>query len=338
MNIKDIARLSGVGVSTVSRVVNNHPDVKKETREHILNIIKEYNYIPNNSARVLKQSSTKNIGVLIKGIFNPFLSEMINIISEKIQDMGYMMILQHTEVEDNDIDSAIRFIKEKRLEGMICLGGNFSQVKEDTFQGIEIPIILTSVNLPKENQGNNKFSVIDIDNEQAAYMATQYLIQKGHKDICIMICDKSEAASFARYKGYQKALKQEGIAFEEENVLMGNYLVDKAYNETMTFLKNNRPTAIFAISDTMAIGVAKAVSDSGFKIGEEISIIGFDGMDISHYYTPTITTIKQPRRQMAEMSADLLFDILNEKEEHHHRILETKLVEGASCKDMSNNR
>lgn len=338
MNIKDIARISGVGVSTVSRVVNNHPDVKKETREHILNVIKEYNYIPNDSARVLKQNNTKNIGVLIKGIFNPFLSEMINIISEKIQHMGYMMILQHTEVEDNDIDSTIRFIKEKRLQGMICLGGNFSQVKEDTFQGIDIPIILTSVNLPKQNQVKNKFSVIDIDNEKAAYMAVQYLIEKGHKDICIMICDKSEAASFARYQGYQKALQERGIAFKDENVLMGDYLVDKAYKETMKFLETNRPTAIFAISDTMAIGVAKAVSDSGFKIGEDISIIGFDGMDIAHYYTPTITTIKQPRKQMAEMSADLLFDILSDKKQHKHRILETKLLEGTSCKDLSNNR
>ena len=124
MNIKDIATIAKVGVSTVSRVLNNHPDVNDETRKRVLEIIKQNNYIPNNSARILKQSSTKNIGILVKGVFNPFFSEILKIVSVGIQDAGYTMILQHHNNE-NDIGTLLGFIKEKRLQGIICLGGNF---------------------------------------------------------------------------------------------------------------------------------------------------------------------------------------------------------------------
>lgn len=334
MNIKDIARISGVGISTVSRVVNNHPDVKKETREHILNVIKQYNYIPNNSARVLKQSSTKNIGILIKGVFNPFLSEMITIISNKIQKMGYMMILQHTEVQDNDIDSVISFVKEKKLQGVICLGGNFLDITEESFNNIEATIVVTAVNLNPRLIGDRTFSSVGIDDEKAGYIATKHLIDKGHVDIGIMLCDVEEIASVARYAGYKKAHDEAGLEINKKNILEGAYQVDKAYLETKSYLEKEKPTAIFAVSDTMAMGVAKAISDSGYKIGEEISVIGFDGMDIAKYYTPTITTIEQPRKAMAEMSVELLFDVLSGKKENEHRILDIKLIEGQSCAEI----
>ncbi|WP_053986026.1 LacI family DNA-binding transcriptional regulator [Niameybacter massiliensis] len=331
MNIKDIARLSGVGVSTVSRVVNNHPDVKKETREHVLNIIKEYNYIPNSSARVLKQISTKNIGILIKGIFNPFLSEMVSIISKKIQFEGYTMLLQHTEVEEDDIESTLRFIKERKLQGVICLGGKFNDIQEDTFKHIDVPIILTSINLPVAMNNKQHVSIIDINNEEAAYKAVNYLIEKGHKDISIMICDEKEAASLERYKGYCRALEESDIPFDKENVLKGHYLMEKAYEETIKLLQNKKPTAIFAVSDSMAIGVAKAITDSGLQIGQDISIVGFDGMDIAQYYTPTITTVKQPREEMAKLSADLLFEQLNGNNQSISILLDADLIEGNSC-------
>ena len=126
MNIKDVARLAGVGVSTVSRVINNHPDVKESTREKVNKIIKESNYIPNNSARILKQNNSMNIGVLVKGVFNPFFSEMLNLIANTINDTKYTMILQQSYGNfDEDIDTLRSFIKEKRLQGAICLGGNF---------------------------------------------------------------------------------------------------------------------------------------------------------------------------------------------------------------------
>ncbi|EJT5916473.1 LacI family DNA-binding transcriptional regulator [Clostridium perfringens] len=336
MNIKDIARLAGVGVSTVSRVINDHPDVKDETREKILKIIKESNYIPNNSARILKKNNTNNIGVLVKGVFNPFFSEMINIIGNRINEAGYTIILQQNDyATEDDVDNLIAFVKEKRLQGIICLGGNFLNINDESFQFLDIPVVLTSVNtLSKESK--SKFSSIGIDNVLAAKASIQYLIDKGHRNIGILLGEKNDVGiSGLRLEGYKKALEENNIPYSEENVFIGDYDYSGAYRVTKEIINNRKDiTAIFSISDIMAVGAAKSVIDQGLQVGEDISIMGFDGMDISKYYNPGITTVKQPKKNMANNSIDLLLALLAKKEEHKHIIFETKIIERESCKKV----
>ena len=336
MNIRDIARLAGVGVSTVSRVINDHPDVKDETREKILKIIKESNYIPNNSARILKKNNTNNIGVLVKGVFNPFFAEMINIIGNRINEAGYTMILQQNDyATEDDVDNLIAFVKEKRLQGIICLGGNFLNINDESFQFLDIPVVLTSVNtLSKESK--SKFSSIGIDNVLAAKASIQYLIDKGHRNIGILLGEKNDVGiSGLRLEGYRKALEENNIPYSEENVFIGDYDYSGAYRVTKEIINNRKDiTAIFSISDIMAVGAAKSVIDQGLQVGEDISIMGFDGMDISKYYNPGITTVKQPKKNMANNSIDLLLALLAKKEEHKHIIFETKIIERESCKEV----
>ncbi|HAT4104896.1 LacI family transcriptional regulator [Clostridium perfringens] len=336
MNIRDIARLAGVGVSTVSRVINDHPDVKDETREKILKIIKESNYIPNNSARILKKNNTNNIGVLVKGVFNPFFAEMINIIGNRINEAGYTMILQQNDyATEDDVDNLIAFVKEKRLQGIICLGGNFLNINDESFQFLDIPVVLTSVNtLSKESK--SKFSSIGIDNVLAAKASIQYLIDKGHRNIGILLGEKNDVGiSGLRLEGYRKALEENNIPYSEENVFIGDYDYSGAYRVTKEIINNRKDiTAIFSISDIMAVGAAKSVIDQGLQVGEDISIMGFDGMDISKYYNPGITTVKQPKKNMANNSIDLLLALLAKKEDHKHIIFETKIIERESCKEV----
>ena len=337
MNIRDIARISGVGVSTVSRVLNNHPDVKESTRENVLRVIKESNYVPNNSARILKQNNTKNIGVLVKGVFNPFFSELINVIGNKINENKYTMILQQNDyVLEHEVENIISFVKEKRLQGIICLGGNFIDLDEDSFKNIDVPVILTSVNTVSPS-GRDKYSTVGINNLQSAYDATDYLIKKGHKNIALMIGEENDfCVSWWRYKGYIKALKDNNIEPNDENLIIGDYDSNIAYKVTLDFLKKRKDiTAIFAISDIMAMGVAKAVIDSGLIVGKDISIVGFDGMNISRYYNPGITTIKQPMEEMAIKSVEILFDLLKNKCENQHVLLDTELIERESCSDLN---
>ncbi len=337
MNIRDIARISGVGVSTVSRVLNNHPDVKESTRENVLRVIKESNYVPNNSARILKQNNTKNIGVLVKGVFNPFFSELINVIGNKINENKYTMILQQNDyVLEHEVENIISFVKEKRLQGIICLGGNFIDLDGDSFKNIDVPVILTSVNTVSPS-GRDKYSTVGINNLQSAYDATDYLIKKGHKNIALMIGEENDfCVSWWRYKGYIKALKDNNIEPNDENLIIGDYDSNIAYKVTLDFLKKRKDiTAIFAISDIMAMGVAKAVIDSGLIVGKDISIVGFDGMNISRYYNPGITTIKQPMEEMAIKSVEILFDLLKNKCENQHVLLDTELIERESCADLN---
>lgn len=339
MNIRDIARISGVGVSTVSRVLNNHPDVKESTRENVLRVIKESNYVPNNSARILKQNNTKNIGVLVKGVFNPFFSELINVIGSKINENKFSMILQQNDYAlEQEVENIISFIKEKRLQGIICLGGNFIDLDEDSFKNIDIPIVLTSVNTVSL-QGRDKYSTVGINNLQSAYDATEYLIKKGHKNIALMLGEENDfCVSWWRYKGYIKALQDNNIEVNDDNLLIGDYDSEIAYKETIKFLKRRKDiTAIFAISDFMAMGVAKAVIDTGLVIGKDISIMGFDGMDVSCYYNPGITTIKQPKKEMAIKSVEILFELLKGIGKNKHVLLDTELIERESCADLNYN-
>ena len=287
-------------------------------------------------ARILKKNNTNNIGVLVKGVFNPFFAEMINIIGNRINEAGYTMILQQNDyATEDDVDNLIAFVKEKRLQGIICLGGNFLNINDESFQFLDIPVVLTSVNtLSKESK--SKFSSIGIDNVLAAKASIQYLIDKGHRNIGILLGEKNDVGiSGLRLEGYKKALEENNIPYSEENVFIGDYDYSGAYRVTKEIINNRKDiTAIFSISDIMAVGAAKSVIDQGLQVGEDISIMGFDGMDISKYYNPGITTVKQPKKNMANNSIDLLLALLAKKEDHKHIIFETKIIERESCKKV----
>ena len=336
MTIVDIARIAGVGVSTVSRVINNHPDVKYETRERILDIIRENNYIPNNSARVLKQTNTNNIGILIRGVFNPFFAALLKNISMSIEKAGYSIIVHyHNNVDD--VSTLVGFAKEKRLQGVICLGGNFIGVNEESFHGLDIAIVMISVDFKQPKTWKN-FSTVSISNEKAGYKATSYLIEKGHKEVAIILGNKQDySIGKLRYEGYKNACKDYKIKHNLNYVIYGNYDTALSYERTKKFLAvNPQITAIFATADTMAIGAAKAIVDLGYKVGDDISVMGFDGIDIASYYNPSITTIEQPQDELSAVSVKLLIGLLENKIENQHIVLETKLVEGDSVKEKKN--
>lgn len=335
MNINDIAKLAQVAVGTVSRVVNNHPNVKDTTREKILKIISENNYIPNNSARNLKKSNSNDIGVLVRGVFNLFFSEMIDVINREIKKNGKSMILSQTDYSlkgDDEVREIISFAKERRLQGIIYLGCDIREVSEDTFKDITIPLVLSSVNTTYNTKVNN-FSSIGIKQKESAYMATKYLIDLGHKNIAIILgTEKDSGLVYDRFLGHKEALIENGLKFNENYIIYGEYNPKGAYKATDTFIKKYKEVdAIFSISDIMASGAAKALSDNGLKVGQDISLVGFDGMDVSEMYTPSITTVVQPREEMAKISIDLLLKQIKKATPNEHIILETKLVKRESC-------
>lgn len=335
MTITDIAKLAGVGVSTVSRVINKHPDVKSETREKVLRIIKENNYVPNNSARILKQNSTNSIGILVKGVFNPFFSALLKKMSAQIERGGYSIIV-HYHNEDNDINTLVSFIKEKRLQGVICLGGNFTGVSEESFSDVDAAIVLVCVDF-KEYKAYSRFSTVSIRNETAGYLGTRYLIDNGHKNIAIMLGALDDVCvGQLRFEGYKRAILESGLNFNIENVIYGKYDINTAYKVAKSYLKMHpEVTAVFAVSDMMALGTAKAIADLKMRVGKDVSVLGFDGTDVAKYYEPTIATIKQPQDELAKVSVELLFDILKGKSENKQVLLGTELIEGKSVAKLN---
>lgn len=336
LNIKDIARIAGVGVSTVSRVLNNRPDVNEGTRKKILKVIEDYNYIPNNSARNLKRNESKNIGVLVKGIFNPFFAKIIKSIEEKIDEEGYSMILHYNNDSSNDIETALELIKEKRLKGLVCLGGYFNNIDKDRLENLKIPIVLASSNV-SENMDKGLFSSVAIQNKKATFKAVNYLCELGHKRIGIISTGEDDKSiGKLRIQGYKEALRDNDLEYESDFHEIGKYTFQSGFNAMNRLLdKNLELTAVFVTSDIMAIGASKAILSRGMIIPDDISIIGFDGIEYAEYFHPSITTIKQPQEEIGNKSIGIIFDIIKNNEDHRHEILGTELIERESCKRIS---
>ena len=318
--IRDIAKACGVGVSTVSRAINNHPDINPETKEMIMNVIREHNYIPNNSARNLKRSHAKTIAVLIKGITNPFFSSMIGIIERETYERKYSFILQHVEEHENEIDVAIELIKEKRLKGIIFLGGNASPSSEKLRQ-LDIPFVLNALGIPEDfERQSNKWACVSVDDYAESYKMVDYLCKLGHQRIAmISACSNDQSIGLLRYQGYAQALKDNGRTVVDELVVHMDG-PDDAYNmETgyrlmkQLLTKEETFTAVYAIADSLALGASRAIRDAGKAIPEDYSVAGYDGIEMGTYYVPSLTTIRQPVEEMAKTMINLLFDLIKKE-------------------------
>lgn len=336
--IKDIAKLCGVGVSTVSRAINNHPDINKETKAMIMEVIKEHNYIPNNSARNLKRSNSDTIAVLIKGISNPFFSSMIKTFESETKKKKYSFILQRVDSNQDEIDVAIELIKEKKLKGIVFLGGYFSHSDEKLSQ-LKVPFVLSTIGTTQKLD-KSICSSVSVDDFKESYKIVDYLCRLGHSKIAIITPMNDESIGSLRFNGYKNALKDNGIG-EKQSLIrykrdeIDTYSMDYGYTVAKELLESGEDfTAIYAICDSIAIGACKAIFDSGKKIPDDYSVAGFDGLDIANYYNPSITTIRQPVEEMAEATIKILFDVIRKKTSAQHKTFQAELVIGQSTKSI----
>lgn len=337
ITIKDIARICGCGVSTVSRALNNHPDINEDTRNKIMEVVKEYNFVPNNSARNLKITGSKTIAILIKGITNPFFMKMIKIMEHEIQMQKYSLILQHVEFDQDEVDVAIELEKEKKLKGIIFLGGYFNHTKEK-LDAINVPFVISTVNMTEEYRGY--YSSVAVDDIKESYKIVDYLCKLGHKKILLISADPDdESIGKLRREGYEKALKDNDIKVDEKFIfpMIGGedlYSMKSGYATMNEALKHTRDfSAVYAVSDVVAIGACRALTDAGLKIPEDVSVAGFDGIDNARYYNPTITTIRQPFEDMAKESITLLFKYIEGEKnvlDTQQRTFDAELVVGES--------
>lgn len=332
ITIKDIARICGVGVSTVSRAINNHSDINPETKELIMSAIEKYGYVPNNSARNLKRIDGKSIAILVKGISNPFFFDMISVIEEKAQKEGYSTVIRHVEFGEDEVDVAIELSKEKRLSGIIFLGGVFCD-SEEKLKKLNVPFVIDTAGNAPVNLDKSLYSSFTVDDEKEGYKVTKYLLDLGHKDIAILCGElNTDSVGQLRLNGYRRAFEEKNIRINEDLILpmkegIEYFTLANGYANMKELLdKNTHVTAVFAISDIIAIGACRAIVDAGLKIPEDISVIGFDGIEYGKYMVPSLSTLKQPVLEIAEESANLLFDLIDEKAENQHRLFEGELI------------
>lgn len=338
--IKDIAKICGVGVSTVSRAINNHPDINPETKEKIMNTIKEYGYVPNNSARNLKRVDAKAIAVLVKGISNPFFANMIKVIEKECKKKHYYMELSHIESDEDEVDAALKVVKEKRLRGIIFLGGLFSH-SDEKLRKLTVPFVFSTAGSIPENISKKLYSNICVDDRKESARIVDYLIGLGHKKIAMVVAEPNEQSiGKLRLDGYYEALQAHDIAINPNLVYqttneVGHFSMENGYRTTKRLIESGEEfTAVYAMADVLAIGAIRALLESGLRVPEDVSVAGYDGIDVSGYISPSLTTIRQPVEDMAKNTVKLLFDIIAGKKEHQHITFDGELLERESTKKI----
>ncbi|MCR5590320.1 MAG: LacI family transcriptional regulator [Lachnospiraceae bacterium] len=334
ITIKDIAKICGVGVATVSRALNNHPDINPETRQKVLDVVEEYGFVPNNSARNLKKTDSRTIAILVKGMTNPFFMKMIGIMEEEIQVKRYSLELRHVDENTDEVEVALELVKEKKLRGIIFLGGLITHSTEK-LEKIGIPFVLSTIPVSDGSEGS--YSSVSVDDVAESRKIVDFLIKKGHKKIAFMGAPKSDISiGKLRYDGYIRALEDNKIKPDQKLIWHSEedadtYSMQNGYDVMNSMLKKKMKfTALFAISDTMAIGALKALREAGIRVPEDVAVVGYDGIDMGTFCAPTLTTICQPFEEMARKTCSILFDVIRHDLAHQKIIMEAKIVERES--------
>ena len=336
MTIKDIARLCGVSISTVSRVLNDRPDVSEENRRRVLAVIESSNYIPNNSARDLVKTKSEAIGLVVRGVSNPFYTYIIRAIEEEITAMGGTMVMQQIGISDDEVKCGAMMERDKRLRGIIFLGGR-SDYTPDELAALNVPFVCCSYSNHYGSLPQNSYSSVAIADEEEAYRAVKELYDNGHRRIAALISRVDDRAiSQLRYQGYVKALQDCGLPLDEELVISaGTFYIHDAYHAMEeTVRKGTEFTALFAISDNMAMGAMRALREAGKNVPQDCSVIAIDGLEVSEYINPPLATLCQPMEQMGRRSVEILLDMVQGTGGHRCETLPTTYRAGASVRNI----
>ncbi len=336
MTIKDIARISGVSITTVSRVLNNRPDVSDESRRRVLDVIESNNYIPNNSARDLVKTRSDAIGLMVRGVSNPFYTDIIRASEAAITTRGYTMVMQQIGSNEDELKRAAIMEREKRLRGIILLGGRFDYTSADLAL-LNIPFVCCSFANHYGTLDPADYSSVSIPDKETAYQAVRYLIDNGHRRIAALITNPGDRSiSQLRYEGYVQALREAGLSLDPSLVICTDtFNIQGAYRAMNGALDAGAAfTAVFAISDNMAIGAMRALREHGCSIPDNCSVIAIDGIEVSDYIDPPLTTLCQPMEDMGRHSVKILLDMVEKRSGNRHETLSTVLRPGASVKKL----
>lgn len=335
MTIKDIAKISGVSISTVSRVLNNRPDVSQSVRERVMAVVEASGYIPNDSARDLVRSHSDAIGVVVRGSGNLFFAEMLKSVSREIDRAGYTMVLRQITSDADEIKTGAMLEREKKLRGLIFLGGRFDYTPAE-LSSIGVPYVCCSYSNVFGSLDPDRYSSISIDDHKTAYRAVSHLIDLGHRRIVALVPSRDDRSiSELRCNGYLAALSDHGIPFDPALLKCtdGRFDIENAYAGMNALLDSGAEfSAVFALSDTFAIAAIKALHDHGRQVPEDCSVIAIDGLAVSAYTLPTLTTLIQPAEQMGKESVEILLNILENGGPTRHVRLEAILREGGSVR------
>lgn len=334
MTIKDLAAQTGYSVGTVSRVLNNQPHVSELAREIILKAAEESGFQLNTNAKQLKQQHSTSLLVICKGTSNELFDTLLVALQARMAQTHYPLIVDYIDEIENEVRRAVQLCLEKKPLGILFLGGNQAHFQED-FHHISVPCVLvtnSAAELPFRN-----LSSVSMDDVQAASVAIERLVEMGHRKIVVIggHRDFSDTTRL-RYQGCLEAFAAHGVAFDgERDYETARFSYAEGYRAAKALLQR-RPdfTALFAMSDVMAIGAIRALNDAGKRVPEDVSVIGFDGLPIGEYMVPRLTTISQSVEELASRSLELLSRNIEDGAAAQHETIPVKFLQKESIRQL----
>lgn len=329
--IKDVAKASGVSVATVSRVLHNLSGYSDKTKQKVLKAVEELGYQPNAIARGLINKRTQTIGVLVPDVSSSFSSEILHGVEETANDKGFSVIVCNTAKDGERTMKYLQVLGEKQVDGVIFTSGFLEEEYYKVLKQMRVPVVLVNTQSHK-----HAIPYVKVDDRQAAYHATEYLIRKGHRDIAMISGTSWDTmAGIPRLEGYRQALEDNGLEFMESRVAYGNFGLDKGREAMEKLLQDAPPfTALFAASDEMAIGAMGVALERGLKVPEDISIVGYDDLIFSRMVYPPLTTIHQPLTMMGRTASEMLIDLIEGAEQVPSSIVNHNLIERQTVRQM----
>lgn len=316
LTISEVAKIAGVSVATISRVINGSPLVSEKTARHVRRIIKEVDYHPSVVARSLSCSSSRMMLAMVPHISNPFYSEIVHALNEVAHVHGYNLLLSETNTVRSREDAFFSMLKQKMVAGIISLDPAVSP-DNLTKYGAKYPIVQCcevkeAVDLP----------YVTIDNERAAFDAVSYLIATGCRRIALVNASSTFGYARLRREGYLRALAENGVTVDLS--LMFEYRIgeDSGAEVGRRLLELKKlPDGVFIVSDLVAAGALRALIEAGVRVPDDISVCGFDDIDLARICTPTLTTVAQPMAKIGHRAGEMLFALLEGRDVGERQVI-----------------
>lgn len=326
ITMKDIAKEANVSVATVSHVINQTKKLSEATQKKVLEVIDKYNYVPNSAAKNLRQQSTKTAGLVVSSFPDSFVTEMIFGIEERAKEMGYNLLLVNTNEDSEYEEKTINLLHSKLVDGIILspTSGDISYLQNYTNDNF--PIVMVN----RYDSRINNIPRVTGDNFQVGYDATTHLLKHGHKKIGFIYAYKNVSTADDRIKGYQEALNQFNIAFNEEYLVQGYATVRGGEAATVQLIEEGT-TALFVQNDLMTIGSIGKINELGLTIPDDVAIVGFGDFSSSHIIQPPITNIVLPPETIGRTAFDVLLNKINNPKYMSHIELPPSMIIRKSC-------
>jgi LacI family transcriptional regulator len=330
VNIKRVAREAGVSTQTISRVINDRPDVSPETRQRVQQIIKELGYQPNAIARSLVSKRTRTLGLITSDFSDYFFTQVIAGAEAEARRHGYFFMLGSTERNPKDEPVYIRLLTERHVEGILWARPSSEPDARPLTTLLEegIPVVTTAYHLP-----NHSLTVVDVDNVDGAQQAVRCLLENGRRQIAMIAGPATWKSVIDRRQGYISALKAAGIPFHANLIARGDWSFASGYRAASELLVKGRVfTGLFAQNDQMAIGAIHALREAGKRVPEDVAVVGYDDIPVAEFSDPPLTTIRQPMGEVGQVATRLLIQAIeNPGAAQKGALLQATLIKRKSC-------